>query len=188
MEEFYEIVVKIPEERIPILIGKEGGVKKRIEEELGIKLEINRKDNSVKIIYDSDHALNALKAKNIVLAIGRGFSPDIAFKLLDDEYVLEIIDLSEIVSSRKELIRQRGRIIGEKGKCKRFFEETLNVNLAIYGKTVSIIGKFEEVSIAREGIVMLAEGKSHASVYRFIERRALELREKRFYETIYKRR
>ncbi len=187
MKEFFEIVVKIPEERIPVLIGKNGDVKKRIENELKIKLEINKKENSVKIIYDTDHALNALKAKNIVLAIGRGFSPGVAFKLLNDEFVLEIIDLSEIVSSRKELIRQRGRIIGEKGRCRKFFEDTLNVNLAIYGKTVSIIGKYEEVSIAREGILMLAEGKSHASVYRFLERKALELRERRFYEAIYKK-
>ncbi len=172
--------IKIPKERLGILIGRKGSVKKKIEELLSVKLYIDSKEGIIRIKNLSDDVLAVWKARDIVRAIGRGFSPEKALKLVSDDYILNIIDLTEIVGdSRKALIRQKGRIIGEGGRTRRFIEEMTGADLSIYGKTVSIIGTFDEVQVAREAVLMLANGKPHGAVYRMLQRKVRELKEKR---------
>ena len=92
------LMVKIPKERIGVLIGPGGSVKKRIEAEAEVKLNIDSESGSVEILGRpnmSDPA-KALQVQNLVLAIGRGFSPVRAFRLMEENQELEIIDLSLI--------------------------------------------------------------------------------------------
>ncbi len=169
-----EIEIRIPEDRIGVLIGKEGEIKKKIQEKTGCKIKINSSTGDVKIIRGDD-AIGFLKAKSVVEAIARGFNPEVAMKLLDDDfYVFESIDLSEYVSP-KALERVKGRIIGKEGKVRRMIEETLNVHVSVYDKFVSIIGAFENVAAAREAIMMLVEGAQHSTVQRFMERKRREI-------------
>jgi ribosomal RNA assembly protein len=74
--------------------------------------------------------------------------------------------------------RIKGRIIGKDGIMRKNIEETLEVNLSIYGKNVSIIGDLENVNSAREAIIMLIEGAQHSRVLRFMEKKKRELRSK----------
>jgi len=174
--------IRIPKERIGVLIGKDGWVKKEIEERLGVKIEIDKE--GMVIIEKTERAADVLaewKARDIVKAIARGINPDIALKLARDDYFLEVIDLTEIVGrSRKALIRQKGRIIGTKGKTRRFIEEKTGATLSVYGKSVAIVGKAEELQYAKEAVIMLAEGSPHGVVYRFLERKAKELKKGKF--------
>jgi len=88
--------VKIPMERVAVLIGKDGEVRKKIEEH-GVKLTIDSKTGDVKIEGD---ALAEMDAENVVKAIGRGFSPQHAFYLFNDSYYLTIIDMRDYVGKR----------------------------------------------------------------------------------------
>lgn len=148
----------IPKERKRVL-NKE--VIERIENELGVK--VYRQNNEVEI---EGEGIEAYKALNILKAIARGFAPEHAFLLLDDENILEII---EIPGNEKARIRIRARVIGRNGIVRKNIERYTNCKLAIYGKTVSIIGKIEKVQIAREAIEMLINGKKHSTMYKYLE-------------------
>jgi len=169
-----EIELSIPEDRIGVLIGKEGEVKERIENETGCKININSKTGVVRIVCEDP--ISFMKVQDVIKAIAHGFNPDIAMRLLqDDMMVLEIIDLTSYVSP-KHLERIKGRIIGKEGKMRKYIEDVLNVNVSIYGKTVAIIGDAESVAIAREAIEMLVEGAQHSTVQRFLERKRRDLK------------
>ncbi len=153
--------IKIPEQRKGVLIGEKGLV----------KTEIGKKTNTVISIDDGieieGEALNVLKAKEIIKAIGRGFSPEKAFKLLDDEFRLIIISLGQ--ETDKSMRRMFSRIIGRNGRCKRKVEMRTNTDISIYGKTVSIIGDWRDVEKASEVIDLLLRGKPHSYVYKRLE-------------------
>ncbi len=169
-----EIELSIPEDRIGVLIGKEGEVKERIERETGCKIRINSKTGVVRI--SCEDPLNFMRVQDVIKAIAHGFNPDTAMRLLQDEMmVLEIIDLTSYVPP-KHLERIKGRIIGKEGKMRKYLEDVLNVNVSIYGKTVAIIGDAESVAIAREAIEMLVEGAQHSTVQRFLERKRRDLK------------
>ncbi len=157
--------ILIPKERVGVLIGKKGETKKMIEKELNVKLEIDSKSGEVKIFADQEHADNILKALDVIKAIGRGFSPEKAILLKNDEYTLSIIDLTEYAHTKNALERIRARLIGTKGKTRLLIEEITNTHISIYGKTVSIIGEWDKVALAEEAIRRLASGAPHSRVY-----------------------
>ncbi|WP_423793357.1 KH domain-containing protein [Methanocaldococcus indicus] len=163
-------ILKIPKDRVGVLIGKKGEVKKRIEKELKVKLDIDS-DGTVTIssTEETKEPLAIWKARDIVRAIGRGFNPDIALKLLNDEYVLEIINIDDYASTENALRRLRGRVIGKEGKSRRYIESLTDTNISVYGKTVSIVGEYDNAQIAKEAVEMLLRGASHARTYKFVE-------------------
>lgn len=169
-------IVKIPSERVAVLIGKDGETKKQIERMGNVKLNIS-KEGDVEI--SGKNSMDEWKAKDIVKAIGRGFAPEKALKLLNDDYYFKIIDLRDIYGSDKEITRYKGRVIGEKGKAKKVIEETSGADICIYGDTIGIIGRIEELSLAENAVDMLLEGASHSRVYSVLERERRKLRESR---------
>ena len=175
-----QLFVKIPKERIGVLIGPNGKTKREIEEKLNVTLEVDSEagDVTINLNEDSTDPSQLFKARDIVLAIGRGFSPERAFRLLHDEdMMLTIIDLREIFGrSKSDIRRVKGRIIGKEGKTRRIIEECAEVSISVYGHTVSIIGGMEQSEIAREAISMLIKGSQHATVYRFLQRKRHELK------------
>ncbi|RLG70981.1 MAG: RNA-processing protein [Candidatus Iainarchaeum archaeon] len=166
-------LIKIPKDRIGALIGKNGKTKNKIEKLTQTEIKIDSRTGDVEIIAKGDDLMH-LKAINIVKAIGRGFSPENAMLLLEDENYLEIINIQEFTGkSKKALIQKRGRLIGRKGLARKKLEELTNTVISVYGKTISIIGKPEDISLAREAIEMLLEGAKHSTVYDFLKRKIL---------------
>ena len=153
--------VKIPGMRMAVLIGKNAATKRMIEKTLGVKLDIR---DGVSI---EGEPLNVMDAKNVVLAIGRGFSPENAILLASEENTLCIIYLSKDEKKQKRL---KSRIIGEAGRTRENIERITGVHISIYGKTVAIIGEYEAVDITRQAIEQFMKGFSHRSVYAFLEK------------------
>jgi ribosomal RNA assembly protein len=178
-----QLFVKIPRDRIGALIGPEGEAKQRLEERLQVMLEIDSQTGDVAMSLDKDVQDPSLlfKAKDYVLAVGRGFSPDRANKLLqDEENMLMIIDLREIFGrSDSDIQRVKGRIIGTEGKTRKIIEELSEALISVYGHTVSIIGGVEQSEIAREAVNMLLKGSQHATVYKFLQRKRQDLKKRR---------
>ena len=179
-----QLFVRIPRERVGVLIGARGNVKNYIEKKLSVKLDIDGESGNVTITLreDAEDPSLLFKAKEAVLAIGRGFSPERAFKLLDnEEYMLEIIDLRSILGrSESSIKRVKGRIIGRNGRTRETIEELTETLMSVYGHTVAIIGNIEQVSIAREAINMLINGSGHGTVYKFLQRRRQKLKRRQF--------
>ncbi len=175
--------LKIPRERIGVLIGPNGAIKKYIEKTLLVKLEIESETGGVKINLTENVEDPSLlfKAKDVVNAIGRGFSPELAFRLIrNEEAFLDIIDLRTIFGrSESDIRRVKGRIIGMGGKTRRIIEELTETNVCVYGHTVGLIGDIEQVQASREAIQMLIRGSLHSTVYRFLSRKRRELKKRK---------
>ncbi len=175
--------VKIPKNRIGALIGPNAVTKELIEKKLGIQLNIDSESGDISIKLSTEVADPSVlfRAKEVILAIGRGFSPDNARRLLDDEEAtLLVIDLRDYVGkSESDVKRLSGRIIGREGKTRRRIEELTGTCVSIYGHTIGIIGTMEEAEIARQAVEMFIRGRLHTSVYRFLHTKRRELKKKR---------
>lgn len=167
--------IKIPKERIAVLIGSNGDTKKYIEKKIKSSININSDDGSVEII-ESEDALSYLKGIDVVKAISRGFSPERAFSLFDDEDLsLDVVDLSNFVSTNNELLRLKGRIIGKEGKTRDIAEKLINCKISVYGKTVSIIGNSEQNAIIKTMLDMFINGVNHGTIYNYLEKKHDEI-------------
>jgi ribosomal RNA assembly protein len=188
-----KLYIKIPGERIGALVGPDGHVKAAIEKKLSVSLQVDSKSGEVQIMLSqtADDPTVLFRAREVVTAIGRGFSPDHAFRLLnDEEIVFEVIDLREIVGrSQSDLKRLKGRVIGKEGKTRRIIEELREADISVYGHTISIIGQADQAGIAQEAVRMLIRGSLHGTVYRFLHKKRRELKKKRLelWEPSYKR-
>ena len=169
-----EIEIKIPKNRVGVLIGKNGKTRKEIENKTNCKLYISS-DGFVEIEGD---ASEILVVRDIVKAIGRGFNEKKAMKLLKDNYTLEIVNIKDFGKTRNSIIRLRGRVIGREGLAKKKIEEMTNTDIVVYGKTVGVIGEENNVQMALEAIQKLLSGAKHSKVYYKIERE----RKRRLYE------
>ena len=180
MEEFsYEL--KIPKERIAVLIGREGEVKKGIEQDTNTTVKVDSKEGDV-FIYGKD-ALGLYSCREVVRSIGRGFNPEIAKLLLKQDYTLETIQLNEFTGkSRNNLLRIKGRVIGREGKSRKLIEELSEAYISVYGKTIGIIGMPEAASMAKRAVEALLRGSTHANVYKWLEKKRRELKRKRIIE------
>jgi ribosomal RNA assembly protein len=166
--ETFEYSLKIPKDRIAVLIGKDGVSKKQIEEYTSCKLDIDSKEGDVTVIGSDSVKLYMLK--DVVKAVGRGFNPDVAMRLLKQDYVLELIDMSEFIKNKDQLGRVRGRVIGKNGKARERIEEFTECSLSVYGKTVAIIGDSEHIGIAQRAVESLIQGSPHTSVFKWLEK------------------
>ncbi|TDA32238.1 MAG: RNA-processing protein, partial [Hadesarchaea archaeon] len=93
-------ILRLPKDRIGVAIGKKGSVKREIERRTGVKLLFDSEEGVVQIFRGED-PLSALKAREVLRAIGRGFSPEKAFSLLEEDHYLEVIELEDYGGSEK---------------------------------------------------------------------------------------
>ena len=172
LEEFnYEL--RIPEERVAVLIGKEGSTKKMIEEQTECSLDISKEGD---VVISGDDGLKLYTAKDIIKAIGRGFNPKVALLLLKTDYAFELIDMKDIAGkSKNTLQRLKGRVIGKGGKSREEIERLTDTNITVYGKTIGIIGEQVQVSLSRQAVAMLLQGSMHKTVFQFLEKKKKEI-------------
>ena len=171
----------IPKDRIGVLVGPKGSTKSVIEEKLSVALSIDSESGSVDIGLKSDaDPANTLRAKDLVSAIGRGFSPQRAFALFNEDSTLGVIDLHDFFGKNESEIRRvDGRIIGREGKTRRIIEELTGTLISVSGHTVSIIGTFEAVSIAKDALEKLISGRQHDTVYKFLRKRRAQTKKEK---------
>jgi len=175
--------VRIPKERVGVLVGSDGKVKQKIEEKFMVELQIESESGGVTIVLSekaNDPSL-LFRAKDVVTAIGRGFSPEHAFRLLrNEDAIFDFIDFRIIFGrSESDIKRVKGRIIGANGKTRQLIEELTDASVVVYGHTVGFIGTFEQVDVARNAVQMLIDGSQHHTVYRYLQRKRSEFKKQR---------
>jgi len=175
--------VRIPKERVGVLVGPDGKVKQKIEEKLMVALQIESEAGGVTIVLSeraNDPSL-VFRAKDVITAIGRGFSPEHAFRLLrNDDDIFDFIDFRVVFGrSESDIKRVKGRIIGANGKTRKLIEELTDASVVVYGHTVGFIGTFEQVDAARNAVQMLIDGSQHHTVYKYLQRKRSEFKKQR---------
>ncbi len=155
--------VNIPEERL-LKLKRVRNVESTLKEFLDVKITIG--DD----ILIEGNSLQVLRAKEIIKAYGRGFTFNQSLDLLDDEYYLDVMNISDFIGKSKDRqVVMKGRLIGADGVTKKMIEKDCEVKLSIYGKTICIIGKPKNIKFARIAIEMILSGSKHNSVYRFLQ-------------------
>ena len=79
MTEFMYLL-RIPKDRVAVLIGKKGETKNKLEQETNCHLNIDSKEGEIEVT--GKDALGLYTSREIIQAIGRGFNPDFALLLL----------------------------------------------------------------------------------------------------------
>ncbi|MEM4554681.1 MAG: KH domain-containing protein [Candidatus Anstonellaceae archaeon] len=166
-------IVRIPSERIAILLGEGGQTKSYLEERMKVTIKIDS-EGAIQLIGEP---VDEFIAKDVIKAIGRGFEPSHALKLLSDEYGLRIINLRDYAKNKKAMMRIKGRIIGEKGRTKEIIYEEVGADVAVFGHTVAVISKLETLDYATSAIFKIIEGSPHSAVYAYLEKCRRKIRE-----------
>ena len=170
----YKYELKMPKDRIAVLIGRKGSIKKDIEDATETRITVDSREGDVFI--KGTEPLKLYSAKEICTAIARGFNPDIAMALLKQDAAFELIVMDDFVKSKNSQLRLKGRVIGRDGKSRKNIENLTETNICVYGKTIGIIGDAAQVSLARRAVESLLSGSPHANVFRWLERQRRELK------------
>jgi ribosomal RNA assembly protein len=166
------LLVRIPDDRVGALIGPGGVTKRTIEERTRTSVAVDTEDGSVTVTGPDDRPDDVLRGRDIVLAIGRGFSPDRAFRLLKDDTYLGVVEIRRVTGRREKaaLWRIRSRLIGEHGRARTRIEELSGSSMSVYGGTVALIGKERELERATRAVELLLRGSEHSVVFHMLAR------------------
>ncbi|MFA6805718.1 MAG: KH domain-containing protein [Candidatus Methanomethylophilaceae archaeon] len=170
--------IRIPADRVGTIIGKGGETKKMLESISGIKIIVD-KEGEVTFNEEKEGVdpLKALQLMDVIKAIGRGFNPDKATRLFDDDEYFDVIDLKEVVGDRSnQLGRIRGRLIGTGGKTRQLIEDLTGCYMSVYGNTVCLIGNSVSLPVAKHAVELILNGSEHATVYHYLESERPRLR------------
>ncbi len=170
--------IKIPKDRVAVLIGTNGEHKKEIEVRTGAKLKIDSESGEIEVnmekIYEPIFSLTVME---MIRAIGRGIAPEKALRLLQDDVYFRIIDIREYAGKNKNrIVRLRSRVIGTNGKTRRNIEAITGADISIQGNTIAILGELFEVETAEIAMDMLLNGAEHSSVNKFLDRKRRQLK------------
>lgn len=166
--------VRVPQDRIGVILGPKGETKARVEKLSGVELKITSDTGEVEIdATKCQDPLMGLRTRDCVKAMARGFTPDEALPILENpELFFELLDIRDYAGkSKKRLNHLRGRLIGTRGKTRRLIQEQSGAYVVIHGHTVGLLGNAEELETARIATDMILNGAEHSSVYRFLEGR-----------------
>ncbi len=166
------LYVRIPEDRIGVLIGPGGRTRASVAEATGAEIEVDAEDGEVTVTSPDTDPVAALKARDIAQAIGRGFSPERALRLLKENTFLGVLDIKFTTGRRDKaaLRRIRARVIGAGGRARSRIEELSGCSVSVYGSTVALIGTEDQLERGTRAVEMLLRGSEHSAVFHLLAR------------------
>ncbi len=166
------LFARIPEDRVAVLIGPGGRTRREIAEKTSTTVEVDAAEGEVEVTGPDTDPGRVLTARDIVLAIGRGFSPERAMRLLRENTFLAILDIKSVTGRRDKaaLRRVRSRLIGTEGRARTRIEELSGCSVSVYGATVALIGNDEQLARATRAVQLLLRGSEHSTVFHMLAR------------------
>lgn len=160
-----------------LIFDKPGKIRKNLPElEKRLNVKINYEGKKITI---SGNSIDEYEASMVLEALNFGFPLKSALSLKDEEMMLTIIPIKR-VSRRKDLEVVRGRVIGREGKTKRTIEDVSNCEIALKNNEVAIIGSAESIEEAKAALTKLISGAKEANVYKYLEDRNRDKKERDF--------
>ena len=174
---------KIPKDRVAALIGKNGETRRLIEKTSETKIIVNSQEGEVSV-QQHGNPLKATITLSVVTAIGRGFSPEKAMLLFNEDFTIYVISLREFAKPGSHRISEiKGRLIGRNGRTREIIEEMTMTHISIYGDTVSIIGDYISIEYGKEAVIRLISGSKQRTVYQYLEKQIKNIKLKKLEET-----
>jgi ribosomal RNA assembly protein len=166
------LYARIPEDRVGVLIGPGGKTRKGIATATATDILIDADEGEVRVTAPDTDPMAAMRARDIVLAIGRGFSPQRAERLLKEDTYLQILDIKLTTGHREKaaLRRIRSRVIGSAGRARTRIEELSGCSVSVYGSTVALIGKEDQLDRGVRAVELLLRGSEHSTVFHLLAR------------------
>jgi ribosomal RNA assembly protein len=166
------LYARIPEDRVGVLIGPGGRTKRAIADATSTRIEVDAEEGEVRLESPDTDPMAVLKARDIVLAIGRGFSPERAMRLLKEDTFFGVLDIKLTTGHREKaaLRRIRSRVIGTQGRARTRIEQLSGCSVSVYGSTVALIGKEEQLERATRAVELLVKGSEHSTVFHYLAR------------------
>lgn len=159
--------------RIPVFIGKNGQMKKKIEDVFNCQINIDSKTGDVFVKIEDE--LSRFILSNVILAINFGQNPLNALKLLDENYVVDVLDVKTEIKNSSKIKSIVGRVIGKDGSTRKTIEEITKCFVSISDSKICVIGAYENIILIHEALLMLIKGASHKSFYSYLERNKNEI-------------
>ena len=166
------LYARIPDDRVGVLIGPGGRTKRDLAQRTGTQIEVDAEEGEVRVEGPDTDPGAVLKARDIVLAIGRGFSPERAMRLLKENTFLGVLDIKLTTGHHEKaaLRRIRSRVIGTRGRARSRIEELSGCSMSVYGSTVALIGEEEQLERATRAVELLLKGSEHSTVFHLLAR------------------
>jgi len=164
------LYARIPEDRVGVVIGPGGGTRREIAARTRASVTVDAEEGEVRTESPDTDPDAAMRARDIVLAIGRGFSPDRAYRLLKENTFLGVLDIKFTTGHREKaaLRRIRSRVIGTRGRARTRIEELSGCFVSVYGSTVALIGEEDQLERATRAVEMLLKGSEHSTVFHLL--------------------
>lgn len=138
--------------------------KKRLEEELNVKIKNRGKEITIEGKPEDEYI-----AEMIIEALEFGFPFSVAMMIKEHEYIFEIINIKDY-TKRKDLKKIRARIIGKQGKTFKTIQSLTKCHFELKDNSVGIIGDPEYIKNAQEALIYLIRGAKHSNVYSYLEK------------------
>ena len=138
--------------------------KKLLEDKLNVKIS-----NKGKEVFIEGTPEDEYLAEKVIDAINFGFPISDALQVLDEEFLLEILNIKNY-TKRKDLTRIKARIIGTKGKTLQNLCQLTKCCFELKDNEVGIIGSAECIKNAESAVKYLIQGSKQANVYAKLEK------------------
>ncbi len=142
--------------------------RKKLEQELGVKITNKGKEVSIKGKPEDEYI-----AEKVFEALDFGFPFSSVILIREEDFVFEIINIKDY-TSRKDLERIRARIIGKKGKTLKTLNELTKCYFEIKDNQIGIIGDPEYIKNAEEAIISIIKGAKQSNVYTRLEKHQIK--------------
>ncbi len=137
--------------------------RKRLEQELNVK--ITNKKNEISLEGDPN---NEYLAEKVIEALDYGIPYSEALKIKKEDKSFEIINIKEY-TNQKNLVRVRGRIIGQNGKVLKTLSTLTDSSIELKENFIAIVTDTENMERLTRAIIAILKGAKHGAVYKELE-------------------
>jgi ribosomal RNA assembly protein len=141
-------------------------IKARAKLERVLKVKISNRGKEITIVGKPE---DEYIAEKVIDAMNFGFSFNHAIEISEQDFLYEILNIKDY-TTRRDMERIRGRLIGTGGKTLKTLSDLTDCHVEIKGNEIALIGPPETIENAREGIISIVKGSKQANVYSHIER------------------
>ncbi|MEM4152658.1 MAG: KH domain-containing protein [Candidatus Pacearchaeota archaeon] len=147
---------------------------KKLESRLKVEININEKGTII-IFNKKKDSFAEYVASKVLEAIALGFDLNTAMQLCNTDFTLAKINAKDLVRSSRVNLAV-GRVIGKKGRTKELIGELSGCKLVVSNRTISIIGRTDNVETARQAIISLIKGSKQSNIYNYLEKNKRRLK------------